>query len=104
MAKKFDRINELYDETVNKAISPDNWTDFLETACRNYKLRFDEQLLIYAQQPTATAVLEIERWNKYFGRMVNRGAKGIAVFEDCNGTNQRLVYYFDVSDTHRTKQ
>lgn len=73
---------------------------FLKTACYNYKLRFDEQLLLYAQKPEATAVLPIERWNRTFGRWVNRGAKGIAVFENLNGNSQRLVHYFDISDTH----
>lgn len=80
--------------------NPDNWKSFLKSACRNHKLRFDEQLLIYAQRPDATAVLEIENWNKSFGRWVNRGAKGIAVFEDIVKQNQRLIYYFDISDTH----
>src|SRR5699024_9005791 len=69
-------------------------------ACRNYRLPFAEQLLVYAQRPDATAVLEIERWNKQFGRWVNRGSTGIAVFAE---TNNRLKYYFDISDTHEGK-
>lgn len=75
----------------------------LRCACRNYRLRFDEQLLIYAQRPDATAVLEIERWNDKFGRWVNRGAKGIAVFEDAERSRQRLTHYFDISDTHASR-
>jgi len=75
----------------------------LRCACRNYRLRFDEQLLIYAQRPDATAVLEIERWNDKFGRWVNRGAKGIAVFEDADRSRQRLTHYFDISDTHASR-
>ena len=75
----------------------------LSAACRNYKLRFDEQLLIYAQRPDATAVLEIERWNRSFGRWVNRGAKGIAVFEDADRNRQRLTHYFDISETHESR-
>lgn len=102
MARKFDLINNLYDDTVSKVSSPENWTSFLKTACYNYRLRFDEQLLIYAQKPEATAVLEIERWNKHFGRWVNRGAKGIAVFEKLDGSTQRLLHYFDISDTHES--
>ena len=66
-------------------------------------MRFDEQLLIYAQRPDATAVLEIERWNDKFGRWVNRGAKGIAVFEDADRSRQRLIHYFDISDTHESR-
>lgn len=75
----------------------------MRCACRNYRLRFDEQLLIYAQRPDATAVLEIERWNDKFGRWVNRGAKGIAVFEDADRSRQRLTHYFDISDTHASR-
>lgn len=101
MARKFDLISELYERTCKTVVSnPQNWQSFLLSACRNYKLRFDEQILVYAQRPNATAVLEIERWNKSFGRWVNRGAKGIAVFEDANRNTQRLMHYFDISDTH----
>ena len=82
---------------------PQNWEAFLRSACRNYKLRFDEQLLVYAQRPDATAVLEIERWNEKFGRWVNRGAHGIAVFEDADRSKQRLIHYFDISDTHESR-
>ena len=105
MARKFDLISELYERTCKTVVSnPQNWQSFLLSACRNYKLRFDEQILVYAQRPNATAVLEIERWNKSFGRWVNRGAKGIAVFEDANRNTQRLMHYFDISDTHEVER
>ena len=101
MARKYDLISELYRRTAHAVVSDvQNWQAFLRCACRNYRLRFDEQLLIYAQRPDATAVLEIERWNDKFGRWVNRGAKGIAVFEDADRSRQRLTHYFDISDTH----
>lgn len=100
MARKFDLISQLYVDTSKEVLSPDKWAAFLRTACYNYRLRFDEQLLIYAQKPEATAVLPIERWNRIFGRWVNRGAKGIAVFERHDGVSQKLVHYFDISDTH----
>ena len=104
MARKYDLISELYRRTANAvAADPQNWQAFLRCACRNYRLRFDEQLLIYAQRPDATAVLEIERWNDKFGRWVNRGAKGIAVFEDADRSRQRLIHYFDISDTHESR-
>lgn len=91
MARKYELISELYDRTCKTVVSnPQSWQKFLESACRNYKLRFDEQLLIFAQRPDATAVLEIERWNTSFGRWVNKGAKGIAVFEDADRSRQRL--------------
>ena len=102
MPTKFQLITELYDQTVqNVTCSYESWTGFLRAACYNYKCSFDEQILIYAQRPDATAVLEMERWNRRFGRWVNRGAKSIAVFSD-DGQNC-LKLYFDVSDTHASR-
>ena len=104
MARKFDLISDLYERTCFAVTdNPVSWQSFLKTAGRNFRLRFDEQLLIYAQRPDATAVLEIERWNGTFGRWVNRGAKGIAVFEDADRSRQRLIHYFDISDTHESR-
>ena len=104
MARKYDLISELYNRTCKTVVSsPDNWQAFLTSACRNYKLRFDEQLLVFAQRPDATAVLEIERWNKSFGRWVNKGATGIAVFDDVSRSHQWLIHYFDISDTHESR-
>ena len=104
MARKYDLISEMYRRTAHAVVSDvQNWQAFLRCACRNYRLRCDEQLLIYAQRPDATAVLEIERWNDKFGRWVNRGAKGIAVFEDADRSRQRLIHYFDISDTHESR-
>ena len=101
MAKKYDLISELYDRTAKMVTSnPDAWQAFLRSACYNFRLRFDEQLLVYAQRPDATAVLEIEKWNGKFDRWVNKGARGIAVFEDADRSSQRLKHYFDISDTH----
>ncbi len=104
MAIKYKLISELYDRTCNTVVAnPQSWQKYLDSACRNYKLRFDEQLLVFAQRPDVTAVLEIERWNTSFGRWVNKGAKGIAVFEDANRSRQRLIHYFDISDTHESR-
>lgn len=104
MARKYDLISELYSRTCKTVVMyPQNWEAFLRSACRNFKLRFDEQLLVYAQRPDATAVLEIEHWNGSFGRWVNRGAHGIAVFEDADRSKQRLIHYFDISDTHESR-
>ena len=99
MAIRYKALTELYRETQRNVTAPAQWQEFLASACRNYRLSFDEQLLVYAQRPDATAVLEIERWNKRFGRWVNRGANGIAVF-DGESERPRLKYYFDISDTH----
>ena len=79
--------------------NPQAWQGFLAAACRNYKCRFDEQLLIYAQRPDAVAVAQLETWNKQFRRWVNKDSKGIAVFNP-KGRRNTLKYYFDVSDTH----
>ena len=104
MARKYDLISELYDRTcASVSENPLNWQGLLRTASYNFRLCFDEQLLLYAQRPDATAVLPIERWNGSFGRWVNRGAKGIAVFEDENRQRQRLTHYFDISDTHGSR-
>ncbi len=104
MARKYDLISELYNRTCKTVVgNPENWQSFLQSACYNFRLRFDEQLLIYAQRPDATAVLEIERWNGQFGRWVNKGARGIAVFEDADRNRQRLLHYFDISDTHESR-
>ena len=101
MAGKLQDITDVYQTDLKHLRNnPDAWTDFLSCACRNYKCSFDEQVLIHAQRPDATAVLEIERWNKQFKRWVNRGAKGIAVFDRNYVGNTRLKYYFDVSDTN----
>ena len=104
MARKYDFISELYNRTCKTVVAnPESWEAFLRSACYNYRLRFDEQLLVHAQRPDATAVLQIDDWNQKFGRWVNRGAHGIAVFEDADQRRQRLVHYFDISDTHPSR-
>ena len=103
MANKYQLITELY-RTMLLSVTetPQAWKAFLRSACNNYKCPFDEQVLVYAQKPEATAVLEMEKWNTLFGRWVNKGATGIAVFEEKNGRSG-LKYYFDVSDTHESR-
>ena len=106
MARKYELITELYQRTVAGLAAPQEWQRFLTTACRNFRLPFDEQVLIFAQRPDATAVLPIEGrngWNQRFGRWVNRGATGIAVFDDTQPGRSRLKYYFDISDTHESR-
>ena len=100
MAIRYKALTELYQEAQRSVTAPGAWQRFLVSACRNYRLPFDEQLLVHAQRQDATAVLEIERWNKRFGRWVNRGANGIAVFDGEHTGRPRLKYYFDISDTH----
>ena len=103
MANKYQLITELYRTTLLSVTeTPQAWKAFLRSACNNYKCSFDEQVLIYAQKPEATAVLEMEKWNTLFGRWVNKGATGIAVFEERNGRSG-LKYYFDVADTHESR-
>lgn len=99
MANTFEHIRKLYNNTCEDIVrSPTVWQSFLGSACYNFRLPFDEQLLIYAQRPDAKAVLRFNSWNNRFNRMVNRGAKGIAVVDDSTD-NPRLKYYFDISDT-----
>ena len=103
MASKFQFITELYSRTLTKLTGDyESWTGFLRSACYNYKCPFDEQVLIYAQRPNATAVLELEKWNRQFGRWVNAGATGIAVMDEARGKG-RLKHYFDITDTHATR-
>lgn len=103
MASKFQFITELYSRTLTRLTGDyENWTGFLRSACYNYKCPFDEQVLIYAQRPDATAVLELEKWNRQFGRWVNAGATGIAVMDEAHGKG-RLKHYFDITDTHATR-
>ena len=98
------QINALYRNTLQAlAEETERWKGFLDCAGYNFKLRFDEQVLLYAQRPDATAVLTIAQWNRGFHRWVNRGAKGIAVFEEAPDTVQKIRYYFDISDTHEGK-
>lgn len=105
MAGKYQLISAIYEEVSKEvARNKEEWKDFLRTAGFNFKLRFDEQLLIYAQRPDATAVLEIEKWNERFDRWVNKGAKGIAVFDENVNGGQRLRHYFDISDTHEGRR
>jgi N12 class adenine-specific DNA methylase/adenine-specific DNA methylase len=101
---KYQVITGVYESTLQQVTkAPGAWMAFMRSACRNYKCRFDEQILIFAQRPDATAVLEIEKWNKQFGRWVNKGATGIAVFDDEYNGNYRLKHYFDISDTHESR-
>jgi len=103
LASKFQFITELYSRTLTRLTGDyESWTGFLRSACYNYKCPFDEQVLIYAQRPDATAVLELEKWNRQFGRWVNAGATGIAVIDEARGKG-RLKHYFDITDTHATR-
>ncbi|GHT83982.1 hypothetical protein FACS18947_0710 [Bacteroidia bacterium] len=101
---KYQFITQMYEHNLLAVTdNPAEWTAFMRSACCNYKLRFDEQILVYAQRPDATAVLEIERWNESYGRWVNKGAKGIAVFDSEHNGSYRLKHYFDISDTHESR-
>ena len=106
MARKFEVITELYRRTQKQVSTPTEWQKFLRCACYNFRLSFDEQLLLYAQRPDATAVLPIEGkngWNERFGRWVNRGATGIAMFDGDHNGASRLKFYYDISDTHPSR-
>ena len=102
MATKYEITKALYEQTQQLVMQPEYWQRLLSTACRNYRLSFDEQLLLYAQKPGATAVLEMTAWNRRFGRWVNRGISGISVF-DREAEGEKLKHYFDISDTHPSR-
>ena len=107
MTKKYELITKLYNKTLRDVFSnTQDWMAFLRSACYNYRLPFDDLLLIYAQRPDATAVLPIKGangWNRLFKRWVNRGSTGIAVFDHAYTQGIRLKYYFDISDTHESE-
>ena len=100
MARRFQEITEVYRQELAALARGDKWTAFLRSACRNYKLHFEEQVLVHAQRPDATAVLEMAHWNRRFDRWVDPGSTGIAVFDRDTPGRARLKYYFDISDTH----
>ena len=77
MARRFQEITEVYRQALSELARGDRWTAFLRSACRNYKLHFEEQILVHAQRPDATAVLEMEHWNRRFDRWVDPGSTGI---------------------------
>lgn len=100
MANKYQLINEMASETLKEITqNGESWIKFLNTASNNYKYSFNEQVLIYAQKPNATACADIETWNKKLRRWVNKGAKGIVLLSMENGRNV-LRHVFDISDTH----
>ena len=98
MAIRYEDATKLYQQTL-KEISQDEmrWSAFLKSACRNYRLTFADMVMIYAQRPDATAVLEIEEWNKRYGLWIKPKSKGIAVFDSNYYNHARLKYYFDIS-------
>ena len=103
MASKYEQITDLYLQTAGEVATQEGWPRFLTTACYNFRLSFDKQILLYAQRPDATAVLPIEGrqgWNQRFGRWVNRGSKGIAILDSDSNGQARIKYYFDIADTH----
>lgn len=100
LTRKEKQITELYFETtldVGKNVY--NWISFLKRASFNYKYRFDEQILIYAQRPDAVACAETIIWNKKLKRWINKGSKGIALIKEKEG-ELGLRFVFDVSDTN----
>lgn len=103
MAGKTDKITELYQSALKEITSDsEKWTSFLKSACQNFRLPFDEQLLVYVQRPKAKAVLEIGDWNKRFGRTVKKYSTGIAVL-DKKSAYPKVKYYFDISDTQESR-
>lgn len=99
MPSKYQIITQMAEHTVHDiTLDADHWMQFLTTAANNYKYRFKDQVLIYAQKPDATACAEIETWNR-LGRWVNKGTKGIALLVDKDGP-YKLRHVFDLSDTN----
>lgn len=99
MARKIQLVSELADQTAREVTqNVDNWKHYLHTASRLYKYSFNDQLLIYAQRPDATACAAMEIWNDKMRRWVKAGAKGIALIHESESGRPRLEYVFDVAD------
>ena len=104
MANKLYAMEQLTEEVAKDiAAKPEEWMRFLDTASRLYKYTFDEQLLIFAQRPEATAVASMEVWNKRMYRWIRKGSKGIALIDYTSSPKNRLRYVFDISDTYKVR-
>ena len=104
MVTKYQMISYLAEDTAKEiAKNGQEWTRYLTTAARLYKYPFNEQILIFAQRPDATACASLELWNEKMNCWVNRGAKGIALL-DTENSYTRLKYVFDVSDVHKARR
>ena len=100
MADKLTYIKNLqYAQAYKVTASPRDWMRFMDTASRMYRYSFNDQLLIYGQNPNVTACATLEVWNSRFQRWVNKGSKGIALLDEASG-NTRLKYIFDIANTH----
>lgn len=100
MATTSNRLTDLYREALESVTAtPENWLRFLQSAGRNYRYPFQDQLLIHHQRPDAIAVLEFSQWERRFHRGIRRGSTGIAVFGRSNGRTQ-VRYLFDIQDTN----
>ena len=99
MPSKYQEYRQMADTAERQLTSSyKSWTQFLRTAARLYKYPYNEQVMIHAQRPDATACAEYDFWNKKMGRFVRRGSTGIALI-DTSGQKPQLRYVFDVADT-----
>ena len=104
MANKLQYVSELADQTAHKVTnSTAEWKRYLSASSRLFKYPFDEQLLIYAQRPDATACASMELWNNTMRRWVKPRSKGIALIRKDRRGRPTLEYVFDVSDTRPVK-
>ena len=99
MSDKTQGVYKLFQDTARDIISDEEkWKSFLKVIAWSYKYSFEQQLLIYAQRPTARACTTYDIWAKKLHRNVKRGSKGIALIVQGKNT-MYLEHVFDVSDT-----
>ena len=104
-AEKFNKVSTLSQDMLKWITrNEEEWMKYLTTASRIYKYPFEEQVLIYAQKPEATAVASIPIWNERMFCWVNKGSKGIALLDKESPEKNMLKYVFDVSDVHKAKR
>lgn len=76
MAGKYTFYAQLAEETAGRiTASREAWKGFLTTSARLYKYPYEDQLMIYAQRPDATACAEYDLWNERMHRYVKRGSR-----------------------------
>ena len=99
MATTLLKLKELSQQTIEAIVkSPDAWKKYLNAAPNIFRYSFEDQLLIYAQAPKATAVATYDVWNKIMHRAVKKGSCGIGLIHT-KRRYEKIDYVFDVTQT-----
>ena len=93
-------LKSLTDETLREITeNQQSYKQFLEFQAKFHKYRFEETLLIYAQNPNAIACATFEQWNsKKVSRRITQGKTAMRIINSENPS--QLKYLFELSDTY----